>query len=419
MEEISIPNKFLCSIIRKVLIIAGPKGVVEGAIKPHEVIYAKNIQSALEILSSARPDVVIYFAKGKNNDLEEHVMMWLIEGFRGKFILIDPSNRVRKFQTLIESQVVDEYISGPVSPTNFISLIKSQLSQDMRFASPRAMTTFDLFRNLFDRGLNPIFFFPEDLNRCVAANLRAERMTGRSLKELRRLSLRELCDEREFDHTTRIIRRASRHFYDAKGNMILKDHLARTRKVTFSCGVFNFGRKNFVKIEVQDTPAESVGALAATSQKKGAVIQDRREPNIYEEYFMRTLDEKFSLAAEQNTPITLVLCRVNPLKKDTSLMERKAVLRKVDMVLQKKIRKTETISRVSSQQFAIFIPKAPEKKVNQFVERIRRCLKEIPEFAKGDYDVDIGMAQCPPQAYPFLGLLRSVKEAAPESLLTH
>jgi len=125
------------------------------------------------------------------------------------------------------------------------------------------MTTFDLFRNLFDRGLNAILFFGEDFERCVAANLKAEQMTGRTLYELRQIGLHDLIFPDQFDRTLRIIRRAGRQYYDSRGITVLRDRLDRRREVAFSCGVFKLGRKNFVKIEIQDLP--EVSARGAVS----------------------------------------------------------------------------------------------------------------------------------------------------------
>jgi hypothetical protein len=236
---------------RRILIVAGADHGGNSALNTHEVLHAKSLEAALEPIAVSRPDLVIYFTKGKNDELEEHVMTWLIEGFRGKFLLFDPSNRVKESQILVDSQVVDEYLCGPISPSRFVSIIKSQLTQDSRFAAPRAMTTFDLFRNLFDRSLNAVFFFNQDLNRCIAANLRAEQLTGRSLGELRRMGLQDLCIEQDFASTLRAIRRAGHHYYDVRSTATLKDQRHRPIKVAISCGAFNFGRKVFVKLEAQ------------------------------------------------------------------------------------------------------------------------------------------------------------------------
>src|SRR5262249_14016549 len=143
---------------KRIVVVAEAEPVTGSALDSHEVRFEKNLESALDAIVLSRPDLVLYFTKGKNDGLEEHVMTWLIEGFRGKFLLFDPGNKVKDHEALVESQVVDEYHSGPISPARFSSIVKNQLVQGIRFASPRAMTTFDLFRNLFERSLNAVFF---------------------------------------------------------------------------------------------------------------------------------------------------------------------------------------------------------------------------------------------------------------------
>lgn len=247
---------------RRVLIVAGPKSLSKDSLAPHEALFAKNLETSLKLIAEARPGLVVYFAKNRDDALEDHVLTWLIEGFHGKFLLFDSFNRVRDFSILVQSQVVDDYYCGPVSLSRFVSIVRNRLAHDGSFATPRAMTTFDLFRNLFERGLNAIFFFDQDLNRCVAANLRAEQITGKSLAELRRSNLRELCTEDGYDATLRIIRRAGHSYYDSRGIMSLKDARNQPLKVSFSCGVFKFGRRNFIKVEVQGLAANLVTAPA-------------------------------------------------------------------------------------------------------------------------------------------------------------
>ncbi|HKX13125.1 MAG TPA: PAS domain-containing protein, partial [bacterium] len=218
----------------------------------HEIIHAKKLEAATEIMRQTRPDLVIYFIKDKGDDLEEHVLNWLISGFRGKILLFDSQNRVKDSEALIHGQVIDEYHDGPIGQNRFLSILKSHMTHDFRFAPPRAMTTFDLFRNLFDRCLNAIFLFNEGLNRCVTANLQAERMTGKSLEQLRRLGLKHFCSEAEYEsHFLPSLRKAARSYYDVKGLARFKGEEGEFRAVTFSCGIFDFGRKKFLKVEIQ------------------------------------------------------------------------------------------------------------------------------------------------------------------------
>lgn len=254
---------------RRVLIIAGPKPISSESLAPHEGLAAKNLSDAFTHISSSRPDLVIYFAKGRDDCLEEHVLTWLIEGFHGKFLLFDTANRVKDSAVLLQSQVIDDYFSGPVGSERFLTIIKNKLSHDSHFAPPRAMTTFDLFRNLFERGLDAIFFFDEDLKRCVAANIQAEQVTGLSLDELRRSSLQDLCVAGEYENTLRTIRRAGRHYYDSRGTTVLKGAGGQHLEATFSVGIFGFGRKNFVKLEIQSR-ATNVRKPQPQGRKAGA-----------------------------------------------------------------------------------------------------------------------------------------------------
>jgi len=236
---------------RRLLLIGEPGYLAKESLGRHEISHAKNLEAAFPTVTELRPDLVLYFAKNDSPNLEEHVLTWLVEGFHGKVLLFDPMNRVKDSTVLLQSQVIDDYFSGPIGRERLLTIVRNQLAQHGHFAPPRAMTTFDLFRNLFERGLNAIFFFDRDLERCVACNLQAERITGLSLAELRRSSLRELCSERDFASTLRTIRRAGRHYYDSRGVATLKNAEGRPFKVSFSCGVFAFGRRHFVKMEVQ------------------------------------------------------------------------------------------------------------------------------------------------------------------------
>jgi GGDEF domain-containing protein len=393
---------------RRILIIGGPKSDVDNSLYPHEILRSKNLETSLEILSNSRPDLVVYFSQGKDDSLEEHVMTWLIEGFRGKFILFDPNNRVGDFEILLESQVVDEYFSGPVSPARFVSIIKSQLTRDVRFASPRAMTTFDLFRNLFDRGLNAIFFLGEDLEKCVTANLRAEQMTGRTLYELRQIGLHDLIFPDQFDRTLKIIRRANRHYYDARGTTVLRDRLDRRREVAFSCGVFKFGRKNFVKVEIQDLPEAAVKTAAPREKGEEEPTYDPVTQFLDRDSFLRALDRNMAAADKKQSPLSLILFKMRPAEStETDPEEETTLLKKIAKTLEEKLRQTDIVARISHYEFAILLPKMPPERVEKLLARLQGGLKEIPPFRSGIYSFEIGSAQCPPGVYPFMHLLRT------------
>lgn len=240
---------------RRILTIAEVKPVLSPTLNLHEINHAKKLEDATAIIHETRPDLIVYFTKDRCDDLEEHVLDWLIAGFRGKILLFDTFNKVKDHEALLQGQVIDEYHDGPVGQARFLAILKSHLSHDLRFASPRAMTTFDLFRNLFDRCLNAIFFFNESLNRCVTANLQAERMTGKSLEALRQRGLKQLSGETPFqEQFLPTLRKAARSYYDVKGSAHFNDEEGESRPVTFSCGIFDFGRKKFVKVEIQWAP---------------------------------------------------------------------------------------------------------------------------------------------------------------------
>lgn len=395
---------------RKILMIRAPKTLPALSLAYMDVLHSKDLSDALGIISDERPDLVIYFAREQHDDLEEHVMTWLIEGFRGKFVVLDPANRIKDFEILLDSQVVDEYYSGPLSPERFLSIVKSQLTQDMRFASPRAMTTFDLFRNLFDRGLNAIFFFLEDLQRCVAANLRAEQILGHSLSELRKISLGDFIHEDHAPKTLRTIRRASRQYYDARGVTVIKDRLNRSRAVSFSCGVFNFGRKSFVKIEIQDQPGQDIFRA-----KQETVVDEQELSNFMldPKSFMRAVESNLSQNNRKKNLLSLVLCRVKPGKAIGDLKDPMSVetelMKKFATMLQSKIRETDLLSQISRDQFAILLPKGTQESANNLVKRLTTALEKVPTIKNQFYAFEIEMAQCPSQAYPFMQLLHSAE----------
>ncbi len=398
---------------RRILIIAGPKEVVESALAPHEVLHSRGLDSAVDQISISRPDLVIYFVKGKHEDLEEHVMTWLIEGFRGKFLLFDPANRVQDYQTLVESQVVDEYLSGPVSPSRFISIIKSQLTKDIRFASPRAMTTFDLFRNLFDRGLNAIFFFSESFDRCVAANLQAEKITGHTLYELRHLGLNRLIAPEQFNQTLRTIRRAGRHYYDAKGSTVVMNTHGQKTKASFSCGVFNFGRKSFVKVEVQDQASLPLGV--ALSKENKLVSRGNVRPAVS---LVHLLDQNMGDRRRQAKPLSMLLCRLNPNAGADELSE-EGFLHRFEKILEATVRKTDRVTRLGHYQFAVLMPRTEPENAVRMIARFREHLQPIPEIKTGYYSLELEFAHCPSEAYPFMHLLSMAEERKPQDHPTH
>ena len=238
---------------RRILTIAEAPPSLQPPLVFHEMLHVKRLGAASEIIRQSRPDLVVYFIKDKGDDLEEHVLTWLIAGFRGKILLFDTQNRVKESQALVQGQVIDEYHDGPIGQSRFLTILKSHLAHDLRFASPRAMTTFDLFRNLFDRCLNAIFLFNEGMNRCVTANLQAEKLTRHSLETLRKLGLKQLFGDGDFEREfLPTLRKAARSYYDAKGRARFRNEEGELRPVAFSCGVFDFGRKKFVKVEVQE-----------------------------------------------------------------------------------------------------------------------------------------------------------------------
>lgn len=241
------------------LVINPPKNFSHLDLRPHEVRSTLDLDSADLHISEERPDIVVFFPGEESLNLENHVMTWLIEGFKGKFVVFDPFGYIQDYEELMHGKVIDDYIAGPVSVQRLETILKTKLIHDSPFATSRATTTFDLFRNLFDRGLSATFFFSEDLEHCVAANLKAEEVTGRTFAELKKLHLRNLCDPEEFEEILRLIRRAKNRYYDLKGNMKIVDRSGTEKSTEFSCGFFKFGRRHFVKLEIQVLRSANAG----------------------------------------------------------------------------------------------------------------------------------------------------------------
>lgn len=405
---------------RKILMVGGPKHGNHLGMDIHEIHSSKNLESSLEKISEIRPDLVIYFTKDKAEDIEEHVMTWLIEGFRGKFVIFDPKNRIKDSEVLMESQVIDEYYSGPVSPTRFNSIVKSQMSQDLRFANPRAMTTFDLFRNLFDRGLNAIFFFAQELEKCVAANLKAEKITGHTLFELRHLGLADLLHKDHLEPTIRLIRRAGRQYYDVKGMTVIKNRLNQNRIMSYSCGVFNFGRKSFVKFEVQDQPAQVVQVSAKAGKEVG---KDPITHLATQEEFLQAINDNLTGSKKSQAALSLILCNLKPAQAIHRVQNRpkeeNVMFKDLAKILQKTIRQTDTLARLGHYQFGILVPKMTKERVRALIKRLNAAAQKVPAIAKGYFEFETKMAQCPPQAYPFMNLLHSSEIPTHEAVPRH
>lgn len=406
MDPVYNQSFALPQVKRTVLMIGGPLKTRHFKLDLHEVVHTRDLASSIDAISDLRPDLVLYFVKGGQIDLEEHVMTWLIEGFRGRFIVLDTSNRIKDYEILLDSQVVDEYYSGPISPSRFKSIVQSQLTHDLRFASPRAMTTFDLFRNLFDRGLNAIFFFTSDLKKCVAANIRAEQMTGYTLYELRHMGLEDLVHSEHLELTRRTIRRATRQYYDARSIIVLTDRLGRSHVFSFSCGVFGFGRKSFVKIEIQGQTEQAVPSFPKVTD-----VHELPEELIDSVSFMNALDDNVAVVSQKKeNALSLIVCKVGPGKfveriKDIA-SEEGQLMKDVAKTLQAVIRKTDFLSRLSHYQFGLLLPKTPQKKAGALVKRLDSRLRKIPLFKEQCYEFELEMAECPVKAYPFVSLLR-------------
>lgn len=236
---------------QRILIVHPPPAVSQIHFQSQEIILSESLDVADEAVSTERPDMVVLFADHGSGELEDHVMTWLVEGFKGKLLLFDPQQQITDYSELLSGQVVDDFIAGPLSIQRFTTILQSKMMQGTRFAAPRAMTTYELFRNLFERGLSAIFFFTESLDRCVAANLKAEDLTGCSFANLKRTKLQDLCAPQDWDNTLRTIRRAKHRYFDAKGRMEILEKTGLRKPSEFSCCYFQFGRRHFVKIEVQ------------------------------------------------------------------------------------------------------------------------------------------------------------------------
>ncbi len=374
---------------RKILISGGPRMEIQKDLSPHQVLLARNLESSFECVHEDRPDLILYFAQGSETRLEEHVMTWLIEGFRGKIILLDSKNRVEQPETLLAGQVIDDYVSGPVSPSRFVALIKSHLALNGRTAEPHALTTFDLFRNLFERGINAIFFFSEDLERCLAANLAAEQLTGRSLYELRQGGLSMLCESESLDETARVIRRAARHYYDVKGNTVLNRRDGTGVESAFSCSWMNFGRSRVVKMEVQ-TP----------------LWRRRDDPRaVNRAVLMGAVDESLKESEKGGSSLSVLVFKVMPGQHGAPPSAEAAALGALQRVLKDCIRQNDTLVRLSEHQFGVLLPKTEEDRAKQVLERVRKKIAAVPQFGTGGMILEARSVHCPPEGFSFLNLL--------------
>lgn len=373
---------------RKILIAGGQKLDLGKELTPHEVLFARNLESSFELVREQRPDLIMYFTHSRDDRLEEHVMTWLIEGFRGKIVVLDPSNRTMDPEVLMEGQVIDDYVSGPVSLTRFVSLIKSHLSLSGR-SSPHSLTTFDLFRNLFERGINAIFFFSEDLERCLAANMAAEQLTGHSLYELRKSGLGSVCGPDFLEETTRVIRRAARHYYDMKGNTAISRKEGGEIESAFSCSWMNFGRSRIVKLEVQ-TP----------------LWRRRDDPRaINRAALMEAVDESIKGWEKHQGALTVLLFRVHAGDSQGQELGDLAALSAMQKALRSSIRLSDSLVRLSEHQFAVLLPKTETDRAALVLERIRKKILVLPAFEGGDLKLEAQCLRCPPEGLAFLSLL--------------
>jgi PAS domain-containing protein len=267
---------------RKILIIGGPKQDLGKALQPHQILRTRTLETSFDVLSETRPDVIVHFVHGLAEPLEECILTWLIGGFRGNLAVFDPQNKLKDFQSLLDGNLIDAYVPGPVSPDRFASVIKSHMNPATLGGASRTYALFELFRHLFDRAMDAIFFFTDDLQRCVAANRQAEKLTGLTLFELRRSNLAALCGKQGCAEIEKTVKRARHNYYDAYGQSEIKDRLGRPMSANFSVGLFHFGRSSFVKFEIQNAaPANGRGHEADHGEtRKDRLTYKRRHHDL-------------------------------------------------------------------------------------------------------------------------------------------
>lgn len=389
----------------KILMIGPSHHTSRVSLDHHEVLTCKSLEKSLEIISQQRPDLVILFATKGKIPMEEYVMTWLIEGFRGKFIVFDPKNRLKDWEILMDSQVIDDYFPGPVSPVRFASIVKSQMTRDLRFASPRAMTTFDLFRNLFDRGLNALFFFNEELNQCVAANLKAEQMTGLDFRQLQKTSLEELIHPDYFDMTCKVIRRANRQYYDSKGASVLAPKHRPHYMVEFSCGVFKFGRKHFVKLEFQER-----------SQVSQKTLNEKKKPEngvknlLLQEELVQILKELENPSNGHSNHLNFLQISIGPGSQFHRVEdmddETNQLFSKIQEFIEKKIRGQERIFKLGPDQLAVVFTESTSKEIQTISNRIDKAMAELSWIKKEKFIYDLKLKKFSEEVFHFMSFLR-------------
>lgn len=370
---------------RRILIVGGPKVDLGQGLSPHDIIRTANPEESFESVSKRPPDLIVLFIQKKDEPIEEYIISWLLHGFRGRLAVFDPHNALTDARSLLHGHIIDSYVPGPLSPDRFMTIVRSDLSHVARGGTSRTLALFDLFLHLFERGLDAIFFFSEDLTHCVAANLQAERMSGRTLFELRRTSLKALCGLKTFEDVGKSVRRARHSYYDVHGKAQLLDRFGRVFESDYGTGVFRFGRTSLVKFEIHNTgPAQTENPPLPAQSSGHRVALRRRETDWRGE----------------NTGISLVVCRVLP---TDSTDHEDEVLEDFGRRIQATIRKTDRLARLGRRKFGLILPSAGRRAVEAAAKRIQGVLlDQAPKGCRLHFE----MAHCPPEAQPFLQLLQ-------------
>ncbi|HEX5036610.1 MAG TPA: diguanylate cyclase [bacterium] len=383
---------------RKILIIGGPKQDLGKTLQPHQILRTRTLEASFDILSETRPDVIVHFVHGADEPLEECILTWLIGGFRGNLAVFDPQNKLKDFQSLLDGNLIDAYVPGPVSPDLFASVIKSHMNPATLGGASRSYALFELFRHLFDRAMDAIFFFTDDLKRCVAANRQAEKLTGLTLFELRRSDLAALCGKPGCAEIEKTVKRARHNYYDAHGQSEIKDRLGRPMAANFSVGLFHFGRSSFVKFEIQNAaPANGRGHETNHGEtKKDRLTYKRRHHDLA------------GGNGDLSRGVSMLVCRVHlPEHAEDEDRTLEAVADKIRVT----IRKTDSLARLSRAQFAVLLPKTTAENVEAARKRLQKALAQsVPKGCRLDFE----SAHCPQEAYPFLQLLENAAHEAPE-----
>lgn len=382
----------LRSYCRSILIVSGTKLSLDSEIQPHRLMHARRLESVIPIVRDEKPDLVVIFLQGRDIQVEEAILTWMIEGFRGRVVLMDTGNRLSEGDAdiLRDGQVVDDIHSGPTTTERFLTILRSHLGQLTRAQSPRSLMTFDLFHSLFERGINAVFFFTQDLKHCLAANMAAEQLTGQNTAELRKIGLEDLCEHSQVETTLQTVRRSSRHYYDMKGFTAIRSKSGRRIDTAFSVSWLSFGRQRFLKMEVQTPPGR---------RSDDPQLIDRTT-------LLAAVDQSFRDSQRSECGLSLVLFDFLPTENgDSNFKELESLIPGMHRIIEDGIRKSDRAIRMKKDQIGLLLPKTNEQHATLVAERLKKRLDQHAEMKKKGCSVVIKVVPCPPEAFAFMDIL--------------